>query len=391
MQQGQKPISQLKGFVQNVRTNIVQRNASAGSGFQETRVENASTEQIKNICITFETLINSVFSSKSQRDCITNIPLNVCNAKELPCFFEFLQTCTPRRDEDLVYGTNCLRHLNVTNRTFTAIGTQTTVDMQPIFTKPATCEPNIFLWSFLTNVSYAKAKDLISFMNISTAESNQLAKFIMAVSEPYGKRQNSEEYQRLNQYLSAYCQHAIRCLDGIPDRDKILVPIHFTTSFGAENMENAVVESILTKADNKLYSHQIINENTIQVFVPLTALNLLDQINLLSFRINCGVGRVSLAPNVSITTDRVYVGTGLSIQNAISTVKIGKMRSNQPELIYRLITNVHGSEVHNNYDTLVLLAVPDNLQNSIHPPIFIAKRMFLSQTFDIEKLDTQFC
>lgn len=386
----QNPLQQLKSLQERLqKQNYTARGSTRGGGSSQIVI--TDQEANPNNCLVFDTLINSIFSPKSKQDCNTPLPLNVCTAKELPCFYEFLNTCTPRREDDLVYGTKCLRHLNVTNRTYTAIGTQTSVDMQPIFTKTATCEPNLFLWSFLTNVSYAKAKDLISYMNISTTESNQLAKFIMAVSEPQ-KRDNSLEFQLILQYLSAYCQHAIRCLDTIPDRNKILVPINFTQSFLEENFLNSMMYNIIDLSKDSVLSSQNINDNgTIQIFVPLSSLNLLDQINLLSFRIHCGVGRVSLAPNVSVTGDRVYIGTGLSIHNAISTVKISKMRSVQPDALYRLIVAVHGDEVHNNYDTLVLLTVPDSVNSTLHPPIFLAKRIFVGQPFDIEKYDTLMC
>lgn len=335
----------------------------------------------------FDTLINSIFSSTTQAECQSLMPHNNCGFKELPCFYEFLGTCSPRRDEDLVYGLHCLRHTNATNRTFTAMGTQTSVDMQPIYLKTATCEKNMFLWSFLTNLSYPKAKELISFMNISTAESSNLAKFLMAVSEPYGKRQNSEEYQRLYQYLSAYCQNAIKSIETIPDRDKILIPIVFTKQFSTDNYQNKLVAEIMDKGQRGEYSSQTINESTFQIFVPLKSLNILDQINLLSFRMYCGIGRVSLAPNVSVTNERMYIGSGLSIRNALTSVDISKLRSVYPETIYRLIRNVHGDNVHNNYDVLVLLAVPSTLNIAINPQVFIAKRKFIASSFDIDKLD----
>lgn len=333
----------------------------------------------------FDTLINSVFSSTSE--CANTLPVNICNHKELPCFFEFSQACSPRRDEDLVYGLYCLRHTNASNRTFTAIGTQTSVDMQPIYLKTAVCEKNMFLWSFLTNVSYPRAKELISYMNISTTESTNLAKFLMAVSEPQGQRQNSEEFQRMYQYLSMYCQHAIKCLEAIPDRDKIYVPILFTQKFKDNNRKNRLVNDIINKGNERLYPTQALNDNSTQYFVPLTALNILDQINLLSFRIYCGIGRVGLAPNVSVTGDRIYIGSGLSIRNAISSVDISKLRSVYPENIYRLLRKVHGDSVHNNYDILVLLAVPSAQNLVINPQIFIAKRKFILSSFDIDKLD----
>ncbi|WBR61464.1 hypothetical protein [Drosophila suzukii associated hytrosavirus 1] len=345
------------------------------------------TQQKGTEVVKFDTLINSIFSSATHKECNQSLPMNVCSHKELPCFYEFLQTCTPRREEDLVYGLYCLRHTNATNRTFAAMGTQTTVDMQPIYLKTATCERNMFLWSFLTNVTYAKAKELISFMNISTSESSNLAKFIMAISEPFGQRQNSEEYQRLHQYLSAYCQNAIKCLEAIPDRDKILIPINMSQKFITENVGNRLISDIIERAGKGDYSVQSVNQTTSQIFVPLTSLNILDQINLLSFRMYCGIGRVSLAPNVSITAERIYIGSGLSIRNALSSVDITKLRSYFPDYIYRLIRNVHGDNVHNNYDILVLLAVPSSVNTSINPQIFIAKRKYLLSTFDIDKLD----
>lgn len=339
----------------------------------------------------FDTLLNSIFASNTQKECTQILPMNVCSFKELPCFFEFLQTCTPRREDDLVYGIYCLRHTNATNRTYTAMGTQTTVDMQPIYLKPANCERNMFLWSFLTNVTYARAKELISFMSISTMESSNLAKFIMAGSEPFGSRHNSEEYQRINQYLSAYCQNAIKCLETITDRDKILIPITVTNAFITENKKNNLLADILGKAARKELSSQTVNPSTIQIFVPLSMLNILDQINLLSFRIYCGVGRVALAPNCSITNECIYIGTGLSIRNALSSVEISKLRSFYPDNIYKIIREVHGDSVHNNFDVLVLLAVPSNLNISISPQIFIAKRKYLLHTFDIDKLDIVSC
>lgn len=358
-----------------------------GSGLGITTSGGSQATQSASECRKFDTLLNSIFSSSTHKECNQTLPMNVCSYKELPCFFEFLQTCSARREEDLVYGLYCLRHTNVTNRTFAAMGTQTTVDMQPIYLKTANCERNMFLWSFLTNVTYAKAKELIAFMNISTTESSTLAKFIMAVSEPFGQRQNSEEYQRLHQYLSAYCQNAIKCLETIGDRDKILIPINMTSKFIADNANNRIVSDIVDKAVSGELSVQSVNKSTSQIFVPLSMLNILDQINLLSFRMYCGIGRVALAPNVSITGERIYIGSGLSIRNALSTVDITKLRSFFPDHIYRLIRNVHGDNVHNNYDVLVLLAVPSTINISINPQIFIAKRKYLVATFDIDKLD----
>lgn len=332
----------------------------------------------------FDTVINLVFGMTSQRECNQNLSMNACtNVKELPCFYEFLQTCSHRREEDLVYGLYCLKHTNATNRTYAAIGTQTSVDMQPIFLKTAMCEKNMFLWSFLTNVTYARAKELISFMNISTAESSNLAKFIMTCSEHHA-RQNSEEYQRMKVYLSQYCQHAIKCLESISDRDKILIPIKMSKSFKEENKNNKLLVDILNRRD---ISNQVIDTNFTEYYVPLSMLNMLDQINLLSFRMYCGIDRVALAPNVSITCDKIYIGSGLSIRNAISRVDISKLRSHYPNNIYTLIRHIHGDSVHNNYDVLVLFALPNDRNTSISPPIFIAKRIFVDQYFDIEKLD----
>lgn len=334
----------------------------------------------------FDTLLNSIFSSTYQRECSQLPAMNMCSHKELPCFFEFLHSCTVNREEDLVYGLYCLRHTNATNRTFAAIGTQTTVDMQPIYLKTATCEPNMFLWSFLTNVTYPRAKELISFMNIGTQESSSLAKFIMAVSEPVGSR-NGEEFQRLHQYLAAYCQSAIKCIETIPDRDKILIPINLSTSFLADNISNSLVADIVDKASNKELSMQTVTNDVTQFFVPLSMLNILDQINLLSFRMYCGIGRISLAPNVSVTGDRIFIGSGLSIRNALSSVQISKLRSYYPDNIYRIIRNVHTDSVHQNYDILVMLAVPANINIAINPQIFLAQRKYVSPTFDVEKLD----
>lgn len=365
-------------------------NSRSGQGMQITTGPNNT--QVKNV-ERFDTLVNSIFASSTHRECNQLTTLSLCSShKELPCFYEFLQSCSPRREEDLVYGLYCLRHTNATNRTFAAIGTQTTVDMQPIYMKTATCERNMFLWSFLTKVSYAKAKELISFMHISNTESGNLAKFIMAVSEPFGARQNSEEYQRLHQYLSAYCQSAIKCIESIPDRDKILIPINFSDTFEAENDSNNLVHDIVQKAERQELSFQTLNSTTKQYFVPLSMLNILDQINLLSFRMYCGIGRISLAPNVSITGDRIYIGSGLSIRNALTTTEISKLKSYYPEQIYRLIRNVHGDTVHYNYDVLVLLAMPGNVSIAINPQIFIAKRKYVMSSFDIDKLDIMsFC
>lgn len=340
----------------------------------------------------FDTLLNSIFSSTTQSECNQINALNICGHKELPCFFEFLQSCSPRREEDLVYGIHCLRHLHATNRTVITMATQSSVDLQPMFMKTATCEKNIFLWSFLTNLSYPQAKELISFMNIGTAESSNLAKFMMAVSEPYGRRQNSEEYQRLYQYLSAYCQNAISCIETIPDRDKILIPVIMTNKFREDNSQNRLISDISDKINKKELSFQKINDFTNQVFIPLKYFNILDQINLLSFRIYCGIGRISLAPNVSLTCERVYIGSGLSIRNTVSTLDISKMRSVMPDIIYRIVKSIHGTNVHSNYDVLVLLAVPVSTCSSISPQIFLAKRKFLTSSFDIDKLDVlSFC
>lgn len=373
-------------ILSKIRTHRSQTDASrGGSGLNiQTGQDNASSQNIQE---KFDTILNSIFSSTYQRECTQLPTMNMCTHKELPCFFEFLHSCTSNREDDLVYGIYCLRHTNASNRTFAAIGTQTTVDMQPIYLKTATCEPNMFLWSFLTNVTYPRAKELISFMNISTQESSNLAKFIMAVSEPVGSRQNSEEFQRLHQYLSAYCQSAIKCIETIPDRDKILIPINFSTAFLSDNLSNSLVSEIVDKIESKEFSSQSINPDVTQVFVPLSMLNILDQINLLSFRMYCGIGRISLAPNVSITGERIFIGSGLSIRNALSTVEITKLRSFYPDQIYRLIRNVHGDSVHNNYDILVLLAVPANINISINPQIFIAQRKYVSNSFDVEKLD----
>lgn len=357
------------------------------SANQGLRITTNTNQSAQNELPKFDTLINSIFASTTQRECNQTLPMNVCTHKELPCFFEFTQNCTPRREDDLVYGTSCLRHTNAKNITYAPIGTQTTVDMQPISLKPAVCERNMFLWSFLTNVTYARAKELLSFMNISTAESNSIAKFISAVSEPFGSRHNSEEYQRLHQYLSAYCQSAIKCIESIPDRDKILIPITMTNTFINENSQNNLVADIIAKAKNNQLSKQEVNNSTMQIFVPLSMLNIIDQITILSFRMYCGIGKISLAPNCTITDERIYLGSGLSIHNALSTVEITKLRAFYPEDIYRLIRNVHGDSVHNNYDILVLLAVPDNIYISIAPQIFIAKRKYISATFDIDKLD----
>lgn len=337
----------------------------------------------------FDTVLNVIFSS-SQQECNQNVSMNACSTnRELPCFYEFLNSCSHKRDEDLVYGLYCIRHTNAAFRTYAAIGTQSTVDMQPIFLRPATCEKNMFLWSFLTKVTYQKAKEMISFMNISTTESSNLAKFIETVSEEYGARQNSEEYQRLNQYLSAYCQHAIKCLESISDRDKILIPIKMSTVFKEENKMNKLVASIIDRRD---ISWQTIDNRFTEYYVPLTMLNILDQINLLSFRMFCGIDRISLAPNVSITCGRLYIGSGLSIRNAHSSVDISKLRSRYPSNIYTLIRNIHGDSVHNNYDVLVLFALPSDKNITVNPPIFIAKRIFLDSHFDIDKLNVvTFC
>lgn len=369
----------------NVYSNNFNTNNNQGTGLGSMEISDDGSNEI-----TYDTLINLVFAP-SQGECNQILPTDICINKELPCFYEFLETCTAHRDEDLVYGLYCLRHTNATNRTFTAMGTQNTVNMQPISLKTATCERNMFLWSFLTNVTYAKAKDLISFMNISTNESSNLAKFIMAVSEPRGTRQNSEEFQSLQLYLSAYCQAAIKCLDAIPDRDKIIIPINMSTSFLYENRHNNLIADIKNKGARKEISTQTINANSTQYFVPLSMLNILDQINLLSFRMYCGVGRIALAPNVSISNNSIFVGSGLSIRNALSNVDIGKLKSHYPDSIYRLIRNIHGDNVHNNYDILVLLAVPSNVNISINPQLFIAKRKFIKLHFDLDKLEKYNC
>lgn len=378
----QQNIQQPQQF--NFASSSLIGNPERGAGLgvtTETQNENTDNSVI-------DTMINSIFSSTTHPDCQPISLNNICVTRELPCIFEFLGTCSSRREDDIVYGNACLKHNNDMSRTFTPLASQTSVDMQPISLKVAACEKNMFMWSFLTNVSYAKAKDLISFMNISTTESMTLAKFIMAVSEPMGKRNNTEEYQRLQQYLSIYCQQAIKCIESVPDRDKILIPIIMGQKFRNENKRNKLVNEIFKNAlETKIYSHQKVGTDLYQIYVPLKALNILDQLNILSYRMYCGIGRVSLAPNVSVTGERIYIGSGLSIRNALTSMDISKLRSVYPENIYRIIRNVHGDNVHNNYDVLVLLAVPPNTTTSINPQIFIAKRTYVVASFDIDKLD----
>lgn len=335
---------------------------------------------------TFDTLINTIFSP-TPNDCQQNYATTICYAQELPCFYAFLDTCSPKQDDDLVYGISCLRHTNIAHRTFTTMKTHNSVNMQPISLKPATCERNMFLWSTLTNVSYARAKDLISFMGLNTLESNNLARFIMSVSEPHGSRQNSEEYQRLYQYLSAYCQYAIKCLDAITDRHKIVIPLDLTDNFITQNKSNNFLAEIINKANNNTINHQTLNDNSKKYYVPLTMFNIIDQLHLLSYRIFCGVGRIGLAPNVSIANGNIFVGSGLTIKNYVNKVDISKLRAYYPEPIYRTIRHIHGDNVHSNFDVLVLLAVPSGPNVFINPQIFIAKRKYLTSTFDVEKLE----
>lgn len=336
-----------------------------------------------------ETLLNGIFSPKTYQDCSSQTPMVNCGYKELPCFFEFLGNCSPRKEDDLVYGLYCLRHTNATSRTFAAMGTQTTVDMQPISLKTATCEKNMFLWSFLTNLDYSKAKELVSFMSISTNDASNLSKFMMAVSESYTQRSNSEEYQRLHQYLSAYCQSAIACIQSIPDRDKILIPVFFTKQFLEDNSSNKLIDEILNLKTKGQLSFEQPSVNLWRIYIPLTMFNLLDQINLLSFRMYCGIGKVSLAPNCGITNERILIGEGLAIRNALSSVEISKLRAFFPDAIYKALRCIHGDSVHFNFDILVLCVVPaNNVQTCVNPQIFIAKRKFQTTTlFDIDKLD----
>lgn len=382
----------IRKKILEVRTprNVTQRQSNAGSGLSGGLDKNSVEGSSEGDKVNFDTVINRIFASNTQRDCSNGLSGTACGLKELPCFFEFTGACSARRAEgDICYGLYCLRHTNATNRTFTVIGSQNTAAMQPIPLKSGACEKNMFLWSFLTKVSYARAKELVSFMNISTEESGQLAKFISAVSEPVGSKQNSEEFQRLSQYLSAYYQSAIKCIESIPDRDKILIPINFSPAFSAQTTGNKLVTDILQNND---LSYQTLSTGVMQTFVPLNMLNILDQINILSFRIYCGVGRIALAPNCSITGDRIYLGAGLSIRNSLNTVDIAKVLQEHPEAMYRLIRSVHGDNVHNNYDVLVMLAVPDSVNSVVNPQLFLAKRKFLVPTFDVDKLDMMsFC
>lgn len=331
----------------------------------------------------FVTLVNSIFAS-NREECYRTYS-TTCADKALPCLFEFNNSCTPKND-DLVYGTYCLRHTNATNRTYIPIGSQTSVDMQPIYIRPATCENNMFLWSFITNVSYAKAKLLASFMDISVIESQNLAKFISILSERHDGRDNTAEFQRLKQYLSIYCEFALKSLESVPDRDKILVPVYMSNKFVEDNKKNQLVQNIQAMMKRNELTHQAVDTSTHLVYIPLNMFNLLDQINFLSFRMYCGVGQISLAPNCSVNGLRVVIGTGLSIKNALSPVDITKLKSHYSDQIYRTIRNIHGDTVHNNYDVLVLLVVPGSTGSTISPQIFIANRRYVNSYFDIEQL-----
>lgn len=376
-QQGQAPLNQTASTSQRFG---VREPGARGSLNENTNDNNTDAK-----C--FDTVINSIFSPTKDTNYMH--PSELCSPRELPCFFEFLRTCTSHSEDDLVYGPFCLRHTNSMGKTYTPLGTANDVNMQPIFLKTAVCDRNMFLWSFLTNVSYSQAKDLISFMVLGTTESTTLAKFMMAVSEEINSRQNSEELQRLHAYLSKYCMQAIRCIDVIPDRDKIVIPITITESFLLENGRNRLLQDIRNKARKGEISSQTIGTGINQFYVPLNMLNILDQINILSYRMYCGIGRINLAPNVSITNSEMYVGVGLSIKNALNHLDIGKLKVHYPEKIFRLIKNIHGEEVHYNYDVLVFLALPLNGNITVDPEIFIVQRSFLPDTFfDVERLET---
>lgn len=372
----------------NMTPNIPSQSDNRGSSLRvnnraATRGDNAVAEK------SFDTLINCIFTS-TQNECAPNAMTSICGYHELPCFFQFLNCCSPKKD-DLVYGLFCLRHTGCMSRTFVTMVSENTVQLQPVSLKKAKCERNMFLWSFLTNVNYGNSKELISFMELHTNESNMLAKFIRIVSEPYGSQNNSEEYQRLHQYLSTYCQYAIKCLESIPDRHKIIIPIDMTTNFINKNKGNNLLDDIIRKANEKKISVQQIQANTSKYFVPLTMLNILDQLQILSFRIRCGAGRVVLAPNVGIVEDCIRLGYGIPIRNYANKIPIDKLLNNYSESVYKTIVSVHGNSVHINLDALVLFAVPENPNSFISPQVFVAKRKFLLTTFDVEGLSPQLC
>lgn len=339
----------------------------------------------------FETVFNSIFSP-NQKECNTQInPTELCYPRELPCIYEFLQGCTPRNTEDLVYGPHCTQHTHSSNRTFLPVGTQNSVNMQSIYIKPVSCEQNLFIWSFLTKLSYSEAKQIISYMNLDSIESNNLAKFLVAGSRARGTEDNSEEYQKFTTYLSSYCQSAIKCLAAIPERDKILIPTILSETFLNENMGNSIINDIVKRKKADGMSFQKISEEDTLFYIPMTMFNILDQINFLSFRIYCGFKRLTLASNVSLRNRNMIIGIGLPIRNSLSRAEIGKLKAHYSDGIYKLLINAHGNAVHFNYDFLVLLTVPNETNANISPQVFIAKRKFLDLKLDIEKLDDPYC
>lgn len=364
-------------------------NTSVGAGVNGVVIGANTTNDNTQI---FDTLVNSIFSPALSKECATTPYMNSCTAsRELPCFFEFLRGCSPQQEADLVYGLYCMKHTHDSNRTFVPIGNQHSVNLEPVYLRPAKSEKNIFLWSFLTNVSYVKARELSAFMNLSTIDASKISKFIMTLSEPQNNRDNSADYQILSQYLSAYCQHAIKCIETIQDREKLSIPMYLSENFFERNKRNRIVNEIKTQMSTNQISHEKI-DGYYMVYVPLTMLNILDQIQLLSFRMYSGPSRSTLAANVTVYGERVVIGCGLGINNTLSPVDIKTLRSNHPEKLYQIIKRIHGDSVQINLDILVLLSVPSQMNSIVKPQIFVAQRIFLSIHFEIDKLDVvTFC
>ena len=314
----------------------------------------------------------------------------LCDYAELPFIFEFAGVCSKSSKEGCVYGTTCLEHTNSSGRSYAMLKTANVADLQPIALRQFQCSQNLFLYSFLTNVSLTTAQSLLSYMDkLNSEEMQSLVKFISIISESEENRPVSQEYQNLKVYLNHYCAAALNVLKRYPERNRIQIPI--VMSEGLKNMaaQNAFYQRInYLIANNKInYSKTSDREDAVKIaFVPLSEFNILDQLNMLSLRIFTEVGRMTLSPNAALIDTNIMFGYGnpiLDYPESMSDLR----RMNQyfgPKTMEKICES-HGKRMHYNLQVIVLQAVAIG-ENAPFTRLCINRLIKNSNNFDVDRV-----
>lgn len=302
------------------------------------------------------------------------------------CLFSFSKSCdhTSLRDHGasgIIYGIFCVRHARMFNNANAGMALMSSgYELVSGAYKQAFHQPYMFLTTFMdVNMSVEDVKNKLNYLDWdSSIERERICRFLSLLSHEYNKLEPNKELSAFKAYLSELEVQYKTSLSRQQGLAGITLPFTVKKSF-IEKSDNDVFQHIkpITYEDGK---HAVIEWK-------FTNLNSLDEVNLLSMRLESYMHGVAYCPNVKMQDDRIICGSGFGIHHAYKNYDEGVH-----ELGHNCYDSAIAAKVTKNYvlvrqDVLTMMYIPSGaiIPQPLMPALLAREN---SNNFDIRRIQT---